>query len=283
MFGEREFKSRRGLVALAAITVVALCMGAAGAAVTSGATTFKDTEGDAAGGLDITAVTVRNDDLGVITIQVPGPASVDPFGLYSIFVDVDRTPASPDYALLTQAGLVRALRFTLTGNEAVTLPSLEGTYRSGPTISVDRKDLAVDSTFRLRVESVHSSLDPATAPVIDGAPDDPSAWWSYVLRVPLTLGRAQVTPSRVTSGRPLTIQVPVTRIGDPVARAAVRCDANIGSLRLARTASRLIQSTAVCSWKVPQWQKGKIVTGRIQVGSNPFGRAEHRFSLRVVA
>ena len=52
--------------------------------------------------MDITTVTVENDDTGIITIHVAGPATPDVFTLMTIFLDSDRTPTRPDFVLVVQ-------------------------------------------------------------------------------------------------------------------------------------------------------------------------------------
>jgi hypothetical protein len=201
---------------------------------------FADPAGDAGSAADATAVAVRNDDRGIVTIRV-ALANRQSFGegdLYLVSLDTDRNPETGgvgfEYLIVVEgAGDASILRWD-GATWAPTPPVAQASWDGALEVSFDRAAVgspaAVDFQLAIGTETSTDS---------DAAPDDGT--WSYqiVIQPPSTPAPeaapgAAGAPSGCADGEPCEqaledVHAPVMRL----ARSAVRVDPNDGiSLRL---------------------------------------------------
>jgi hypothetical protein len=169
----------------------------------SGTTTFADSTGELAGGPDITAVTVSNDDHGTLTfsIAVPNrPALTQDMGVV-VFLDTDLNastgdPSFPgaDYAIDYEGGTADLAKWNGSDwDSSVPQSSLVSSYSSGATLKLNVADLGGISAFNFVVGFVEMQDG---SPVADFAPDLGHGTWNYQVAVapPVT-----TTPAKPTS------------------------------------------------------------------------------------
>jgi hypothetical protein len=260
----------------------------------SGSTSFTDPSGDAGAAPDITAVTVSNDDGGLITfhITVPNRSILGPD-------DVLAVPLGTDDPALTTGVRSDGMNFVLLleatgpsllvwdGEEMVAADpapaSLTGSFANGVgVVTVLQEDLApgfpdmsvpIEFTF-YALGIVFSGNDVVAQ---DDAPDG-VATWNYrldeALRVVLTTFSADKT---VKAGKTMVVIMGAAHsdTGAAVASGRISCKARLGGKPLKGRArfftvvltspatGRVVRSpTATCSFKVPrQRSKGKTIRG----------------------
>jgi hypothetical protein len=153
-------------------------------------TTFADSAGELAGGPDITAVTVSNDDRGTLTfsIAVPNrPALTQDMGVV-VFLDTDLNASTgdpsllgADYAIDYEGGTADLAKWNGSGwDSSVPQSSLVSSYSSGATLKLNVADLGGISAFNFFVGFAEMQDG---SPVADFAPDLGHATWNYQVAI----------------------------------------------------------------------------------------------------
>ena len=157
---------------------------------------FEDRRGENPGGLDITRVTVSNDDTGRLTFRAAIPAlpRLTADMRFRLWIDSDSrqatglafngTPLGMDFFLLHEAGrthLYRCGRDSCTN--ATIARTLRFSYASGPRFRVldaeignpKRLRFALEAATGLVIDPVRKLVDASRA-TYDDAPDRPRTW-----------------------------------------------------------------------------------------------------------
>lgn len=185
------------LLAVAALALALPAAGSAGPArAVSGSSSFADSTGELAGGPDITAVTVSNDDAGLLTfgISVPNRPGLTQDMAVVVALDTDQNGATgnanmdgADYVLDYEGGTASLGKWGgADWNWDVPQSSLVSSYSSGATLKVSAADLGNTAAFDFYVAVGQG--DPSTG-VVDFAPDAGHGTWAY---------RLQITPPAAT-------------------------------------------------------------------------------------
>jgi hypothetical protein len=170
------------------ITVVAAAM-LAGPAAASNAARFADPAGDsqARGAPDVTAVTVSNDDAGVLTfaIGIPNEPTRVAGTTVAVLLDLDRNATSgnagADFEIVVgpDAGVVTYEWREAAWARHVLRTPVSVAWSSGPTITIDNAELGSPAAFDLRVEAARIIRGVTSR---DAAPD--AGAWSYDVVAP---------------------------------------------------------------------------------------------------
>ncbi len=177
---------RLGFAAALAVAVSAI---AAGGALAD--QSYTDAGGDAGPGTDVTAITVRNDQAGGITIQVGSASPVVANHAIAIFLNTDRNAATGgqgDEYWMYSGPLVGSRFFTWVGSGfARTSPASFSAAAVGPNVTefrLNRADIGNVTSFDFFVLSI--SIDEGSAGFEvkgwDGAPE--IGYFSYELAFP---------------------------------------------------------------------------------------------------
>jgi hypothetical protein len=81
-------------------------------------------------------------------------------------------------------------------------------------------------------------------------------------RSKITAGRVVSSPPSPQAGKPYALTLPLTKAGEPVTPASVRCTATLQSQALKGVAARA-PGKARCAWKIPAGAAGKTIRARI--------------------
>jgi hypothetical protein len=281
---------------MAALFVVGGTSAAAGAPTlaSTGGATFSDPAGDTTTAPDITAVSVSNDDQGLITFRATianrtklGPDDVIAVGIGTNDPDpaVGKRDDGMNFILGLDANGAFLLRWD--GESPVEVDpqpgSVTGSFTGGvAAMTVRQEDLApgfpdnsVPISFDFFVLGILFSGFDVSAQ--DDAPDGTN--WSFKLSEPL---RAVVTSfnasSTVKAGTTLVALLGVAHgdTGAAVHSGKVSCKAKLGGKAIAGVgtfvtltkpvgALRVQSPNARCSWKIPKSGKNKTVKGSITV------------------
>jgi hypothetical protein len=281
---------RPWLVVAIAIAVIALPTVASGAlsapaAPTAGTQTYQDSTGEDAQGLDITTVTVSNDDAATLTFKVSVPSRAqygsDLLGLLFIDSDANQATGDPDnfgtdYVIQLAQG--EALLFKWDGSDytlSATQSSLNYAWASGPTFRVNAADIGNTRklTFNL-IMLAGVAFDPTTGALDctachgDGAPA--AGLYTYTMQVTkptLVVKSLKPTPARPAAGRPFTLRLVTARsdTGAVVQNGRVTCVGRAGKARLKAQVQRVQGGAATCTWNIPAGAKGKTFRGSVTV------------------
>jgi hypothetical protein len=292
------------------VLALTLLGGGASTAVAAGSTSFADTAADAGAAPDITAVTVANDDQGLITFRLTVAnrstlGADDTIAIPLATNDPDLVKGSRNDGANYVLGLDARDAFLLQWNgasmdEVDPRPtSVTGSFSDGvATITVKQEDLApgfpdmsVPISFNFYALGLVFNGSAVTAE--DDAPDG-TDFWSYrisaVLRQIVTNFDADKT---IKAGKTLTVFLGLAHgdTGEAVSAGKVTCRARIGAKALKgsghfvtiplKLGDGVLQSPdAICSWKVPKMAKKKTIKGSISVSESGF-TATRPFSTKV--
>lgn len=173
---------------------VALALPTSGSAVAvrgaSGSTTFNDSTGELSGGPDITAVTVSNDDHGLLTFSIAVPDRPTLTGDMGVLVfldtDLNASTGAPigdgaEYAIDYEGGTADLGKWNGSDWDWTTpQSSLTSAYAGGATLKVNVADLGGTSAFNFFVAVAEMQNG---SPVFDFAPDAGHGTWNYRLAI----------------------------------------------------------------------------------------------------
>ena len=266
--------------------------------VAVGSSSFTDPTGDAGVAPDIAAVTVSNDDQGLITfrITVPNRSSLGPDDAVAVPLGTDDPDLASgwrsdgtNFVLVLEASGPSLLAWN--GEDMVTLDpapgSVTGSFSDGVgTVTVRQEDLApgfpdMSVPIELTFYALGIAFNGNDVLAQDDAPDG-DAIWKYrlaeALRVVVTSFSADKT---VKAGATLVVLMGAAHsdTGAAVASGKIDCKARLGSKALkgkgrfftviltSPATGRAVKSpNATCSFKVPkQKSKGKTIRGSMSL------------------
>jgi hypothetical protein len=281
---------------------------------------YTDPGGDAGAGTDITAITVRNDQSGLISIQVASASPIVGNHAVAVFIDADKNPATGDdgdEAWMFGGPLVGSAFFRCSsGGCSEANPANFSAGAAGPNVTefrFNRADIGSSSGFNFAAVSI--SIDPPYLNFWDAAPNAGS--FSYDLVFPqcsngrdddgdgaidsqdlgcssptddneaddpvnVRLGAVKVTPAAPRAGSVVTIAVPTTRIetGQPLDGGTARCTASYAPNKKLRASGSVVAGRATCKLRLPAATRGKRVSGVMTVKYRT-ATATRPFSMRV--
>lgn len=270
---------RAGVLSLAPV-VGALCL--AGSSGAAGSASFADKAADAGVAPDVTAVTVSNDDRGLVTFRVTiaNRSALGPDDVVAIPLATDdpgRFGARQDGAnfilLLDGTSGVQLLRWN--GGDMVALEPLPASVTGSfadevMTLTVRQIDLAPgfpDLSLPTKLAFYVLGIAFSGSEILgqDEAPDTSAEVWSYTLVLPrriiLTYFHA---PKTIHAGAAVVTHLGAawSDTGRFVTPTKIGCRAKLGGRGLRGPAPRFTRY-AVCSWRVPKSARGKTVRGSI--------------------
>lgn len=274
-----------------ALAIAALCLarvtGAAGTA------SFPDPPGDSGAAPDITAVTVANDDDGLITFTVtianrsalgPDDAIAIPFAT--------NTPGKAglrddgvNFVLGLEGSDVFLQKWTGGIMLEIAASSLRGSFSGGTlTLTVRQDDLvpgypSLAAPTELAFYVIGLVFDGAAVAAEDDAPDGADQFWSYRLVQPARIVVTYFfTPRTVTAGSRFVAKLGAawSDTGRTVKPRKVSCRAKLGGRLLKGAAA----GYANCSWAVPKGSDGKTIRGSVTLTSGA-ASITRSFSTRV--
>ena len=303
---------KRFLTALFAASIAAFTM----AMTASAEQSYTDPGGDAGVGTDITGITVRNDQAGLITIQVGAANPIVANHAIAVFIDADKNPATGDDGLeawMYGGPLVGAAFFSCSsagcsesnpagfGARAASANVTEFTFNASAignstsfnfnaiSISIDPSDVNFwDEAGTFTYDLVYPQCGNAKDDDGDGAVDSQDLGCSSATDdneaddpVNVQLGPAKAKPAAPKAGSVVTISAATTRVetGKPLDSGAVSCTANAPGKKL-RAKGSVVAGKAVCKLKVPATARGKSIRGSMTV-TYKTAKATSAFSFRV--
>lgn len=243
-----------------ALLFVALLAGLITVMTAGAEQSYTDPNGDAGAGTDITTITVRNDQSGLISMQVASASPIVGNHAIAVFIDADKNQATGeggDEAWMYGGPLVGASFFNCSGGScAPTNPASFSAGPAGPNVTefrFNRADIGNVSSFNFYAVSI--SIDPPNIQFWDDAPD--SGYFTYDLVFPqcsngidddsdgtvdaqdlgcssatddneaddpvnVKLGAATARPAVVKAGKVVTISASTTRVETEPARLGQR-------------------------------------------------------------
>jgi len=251
--------SRRILIVVAASLAVAI--GAPGASA-AGADSHTDPTGDANGIADVSGVDVGNYyDIGayVIWVTFANRKSLSGNEGFAIFVDSDLNPDTgnygADYVIEFDApDNCALLKWTGSDFSQVPSPSLHCEFEGAARVEVQPADLGGSKSVSFFLTTFAGDT------IGDEVPDSGSI--SYTAGsgpVPLSIDSFNLAPTAPTAGHRLVAKMVAGRddILELLSSGTVTCSLKVGSRIVPRVSNGFVGETAVCSWKVPTWAKGK--------------------------
>ena len=236
---------------------------------------YSDPSGDSGGAPDITAVSVRHDAAGLVTLTVTtNQPTLAPDAIFWGFIDADANASTG----LPVRGL-GADHFFLADAEGGVLAHVRGggftfdfastfraSYADGKlTANLQRSELGTSERFVFVVEADQEDADGNTL-AADFAPDGAPYEYSFA-QAPLvvTLGKPAAATGRPSAGKAFAVSAAVRRSdGQPATAGTVTCKARVGSAPV-RATGRLLGGTARCSLRIPRGTKGKTLRGTVTV------------------
>ena len=277
-------------VALLAVPAVAFGALSRAAAPASNTDTFQDSTGEDPQAPDITAVTVANDDTGMLTfkIAVSNRATLGQDMLFEIYVDTDNNSstgdpqlAGVDYVMQLVRGEINLYKWDGTDftrrfgdPSAVTLSSA---YQNGLTVRISAAELGNTKAFRFFVDAVSGLVvDPVTGDIDaanahgDAAPGGGAGLYPFEVKItPASLVAKKLTavPAKPVAGKRFTLRLVAARsdTGAVVQNGRVTCIGRVGSARLTATVARVVAGAATCTWNIPATASGKSFRGSVTV------------------
>jgi hypothetical protein len=282
------------LFAAATISLLAAVSGAAsplsGSSAAANSVTYQDSTGEDPAAPDIAAITVSNNDAGVIQFQinVPNRPQLTQDIELDLFVDSDNNTATgdpdlagTDYLILVQRNEVFLLRWDGTGYirrfgdpSSVTL-SLA--YQGGFRIGISAAELGNTRQFKF-IMFVGSGVtfDPVTGDpnydniAVDIAPGGGAGLYAFEVRLAkptLVVRRFGSTPARPIAGRAFALWLQAARsdTGALLQGGQVRCLGRVGGSALRAQSGQFVGRRAVCTWRLPPKAKGKRFRGSITI------------------
>ena len=271
---------RAGIAAATAVGVTAAALAAgiapAGAA---GTRSSSDPVGDAGTALDITFLTVSNDDTGKITFRIAVPAltaapAATPLSIV-LNTDLKLTGQSGIDYVITSNGVLSLMAAASPSGQSSPLfapRSLSTSFEPGfVTVSINRRDLGGTRAFVPAILSLvllpDGTIDPNEANS-DLAPVD--AGWTYTLKLPtkLLVRSANLSPGRPAAGGSFRAGVFVRDVtfgapGDAASGGKVTCAFRIAGAKVTARGSITPAGRATCSGAVPATATGKLLAGTV--------------------
>ena len=277
---------------------------------------YTDAGGDAGVGTDITGINVRNDQAGLITVQVTSASAIVGNHAVAVFIDSDKNPATGDdgdEAWMFGGPLVGASFFSCnSGGCSETNPPSFDARAAGSNVTefrFNRSEIGNSASFNFAAISI--SIDPPNVNFWDAAGS-----FTYDLAFPqcgngrdddgdgavdtqdlgcssaadeneaddpvnVTLGAAKAKPAAPKAGSMATISARTTRVetGKPLESGAVSCTASYAGGKKLRGSGSVAAGNAVCKLKLPTTARGKAVRGVMTV-TYKTAKATSAFSFR---
>lgn len=261
-----------------------------------GSIRFVDPVGDSGDGPDIAAVSVQNDDAGLITwrISVPNRSRIAPGESLVLAIDADANVRTGDFG--KEFRLVVFDRELEYGNferwTGVTwlpypntppFPPRFVVVRFDPgrlVVAVNRARIGVAGrlSFQVLTSETVPEDDPARwrgdeAPALDGV-------WTFGLGFTPKAAAAVLRPKPPVAGKALAVSVRVVADGKPVATATVTCTAKLAAKAARPSTTSFRNSTATCTLPLPKAAKGTTIAGKITVKTGG-GAVSKAFTARI--
>lgn len=303
---------RRFLVVLFTAFVAAFTV-----VMTAGAEqSYTDPTGDAGPGTDITSVTVRNDQAGLITIQIASASPIVGNHAVAVFIDADKNPATGDDGLeawMFGGPLVGSAFFSCSsaGCSETNPPGFSASAAAANVTQFTFNRSAIGNSESFNFDAISLSIDPPNVnfwdlagtftydlvfPQCGNAKDDDgdgkidsedlgcsSATDDNEADDPVnvTLGAAKAKPASPKAGSVAVISARTTRVetGQPVESGRVLCTASYPGKKL-KGSGTVVAGNAVCRIKLPAASKGKTVRG-VMTLTYKTASATSKFSFRV--
>lgn len=267
---------------------------ASGAGPAANSVRFTDPAADvSAGGMDMTNLTVSNDDAGKITfrLEIPTHQSLPVDKEIVFFFDTDRnsgtgSPSGNEFAIWVEGRerLTALYRWDAAQQLYLRVSSVPvtGTYAGGAqTVELNRSGLGGTTSFDF---AVCAGLEDSPT-CDDWAPS--TGRWTYEVKLVtrrVAITGLRFTPSRPAAGQTFTVTASVRRVGwSGQYYGDAECFARIGG-RTAEFLSGVIRSgEVVCNWKIPANAIGKMMVGSVVVSEEGTPEVTRKFRSRVVA
>ena len=252
---------------------------------------YSDPSGDSGAAPDITAVSVRHDAAGFVTLTVTTnqPTLAADAWLWG-FIDADVNSATgmpvrglgADHFFLADADGGVIAHVTGSGFSFDFDSTFTASYAAGTlTARFERTELGRSERFAFAVEADQDDAEGNTL-AADFAPDGAPYEYSFALApLVVTVGKPAAATGQPVAGKTFAVSAPVTRSdGQPVTAGTVTCKARAGSAPL-RATGRLLGGTARCSMRIPRGAKGKTLRGTVSVSLTGAATATKQFTFRV--
>ena len=304
---------KRFLLLLVATSVAAFLVAMPAGAEQS----YSDPGGDAGPGTDITSVTVRNDQAGLISIQIASANPIVGNHAVALFIDADKNPATGDdgdEAWMFGGPLVGAAFFTCSsaGCSETNPPGWGARSAASNVTEFTFNRSAIGNTSSFNFVALSLSIDPPNLNFWDI-----TSTYTYDLAFPqcsngrdddsddavdaqdlgcssandeneaddpvnVKLGAAKARPAAPKAGSVATISASTTRVetGKPLESGNVSCAASYAGGRKLRGSGSVVAGNAVCKLKLPAASRGKTVRGTMTL-SYKTAKATSAFSFRV--
>jgi hypothetical protein len=253
-------------VAAAALALlVVLPAGAGPSRSSAGSQTYNDPTGDSADAADISALTVSNDDAGLLTFRftyanrAPGLTGDD---AVIILLDTDRNEQTGDpdlgteYAVFFLASQQNGVLLRWQNNEYQETP--QTTFRATPDglqLQVNRREMGNTTAFDFGAVTFRDLEGNESA---DGIPDGSLATYQLVLpQIRSVVPR--YSPANPRAGRRFSVPGATVRLtnGQNVAPSTITCTA--------RLAGRALRPVGRCAWRIPANARGKRLVVTVTV------------------
>ncbi|HSG14280.1 MAG TPA: hypothetical protein VLA22_10460 [Gaiellaceae bacterium] len=290
-----RFVTRPGLALAIAVAIFALPTIASGAlsspaAPASNSVTYQDSTGEDPEGLDITAITVSNDDTGLITfrINVPNRPTLGQDMLFEIWVDSDANIAtgSPelagvDYVMQLVRGEINLYKwdgtdFTRRFGDPPAI-TLSQSYDAGLTVKISASELGNTKKLNFFVVGISGlTVDPLTGEIddanahVDVAPGGGAGLYPYEVKItPPTLVVKKLTrsPAKPKAGKPFTLRLIAARsdTNAVIQNGRVTCVGKVANKRVKPQVARVVRGAATCTWNIPSSASRKTFRGTVTV------------------
>jgi hypothetical protein len=280
---------------------------------------YTDPGGDAGVGTDITSVNVKNDQSGLITIQIASASPIVGNHAVAVFIDADKNQSTGDEgdeAWMFGGPLVGAGFFSCTSSGCSPTNAVGFGARAAAAnvteFTFNRS--AIGNTASFNFAAISISVDPPDVNFWDAAPG--AGYFTYDLVFPqcsntrdddadgkidaddlgcsspsdeneaddpvnVRLGAAKATPASPKAGSVAVISASTTRVetGQPLESGSVACAASYPGKKLKGSGS-VVAGKATCRIKLPAAAKGKKVRGTMTLKYKT-ATASAAFSFRV--
>jgi len=261
---------------------------------------YSDPRGDAGpGGLDVTTVTLSNDDAGRLrfSVAIPSHQTLPSRKGVNLAFDTDRNvntgPLGFDYRVFVEpSGATELDKWNQSedawesAGESVLSPYYDrGVWAGGIRLT----GLGSPSVFNFAVRTF-DRLPGGGSTLNDAAPN--AGLWTYRVKVggpgPAVKRKLRIVtsvqkPKPPKAGRDFAVEVTVRRVNwSGRFNGRVDCGATIGSQLVPAGRSSVAPGRAVCRWKIPATAAGKTIRGLIEVSEDGVS-ATRTFSARVAA
>ena len=256
---------------------------------------FSDPAGDVpAGGMDVTNVTVSNDNAGQLrfAIEIPSHQTLPTGKELQLAFDVDRnastgSSAGNEYAIFVvgTGNTIGFYRYDAAQNVYLLVSGtpLVRQYSGGVlAIEFNRSILGTVSSFDIELYT-----GPEDFPTVDDFVPN-TGKWTYEIKIDVTPPQQRVAiasfsrqPKTPVAGEGFTVSVGVRRVGWAGRfNGTVYCDAKIAGRR-ARWFGSVDPGRAACRWDIPAGAAGDTIRGSIGVSDGQSPVVTRRFTARI--